>query len=183
MTASVEKIETENESEEQQTPSLDNLMEKYTVRFASRQEDWGVLDFQTKVSPKYKRAQIRYLGGGGTGAHQDPNMLPAEHFTLSTMLLPSGCEGPLHVHHDVEEVFFVIQGEVTIIWEQDGVEVEKVVGARDMLFTPAGVYRGLRNHTDSDCLMLVMLGAAKPQLPSYPPGSAMDLARKAARGV
>jgi quercetin dioxygenase-like cupin family protein len=174
MTASIEK---------EQALSLDEKMEKYTVRFASRQEDWGVLDFQSKVDPKYKRAQIRYLGGGGTGAHDDPNMLPAEHFTLSTMLLPSGCEGPLHKHHDVEEVFFVIKGSVTIIWEEDGLEIEKVIGERDMIFTPPGVYRGLRNHTDSDCLMLVLLGTAKPQLPTYPPGSAMDLARKAAKGI
>jgi quercetin dioxygenase-like cupin family protein len=173
MTASIER---------ENALSLDERMEKYTVRFASRQEDWGVLDFQTKVSPKYKRAQIRYLGGGGTGAHDDPNMLPAEHFTLSTMLLPSGCEGPLHKHPDVEEVFFVIKGSVTIIWEEDGTEIEKVITERDMIFTPPGVYRGLRNHTDSDCLMLVMLGASKPQLPSYPEGSPMDLARKAARG-
>jgi len=51
-----------------------------------------------------------------------------------------------------------------------------------MIFTPAGMYRGLRNDTDGDALMLVMLGAGKPKLPNYPEGSAMDLARKAARG-
>ncbi|HEX2915632.1 MAG TPA: cupin domain-containing protein [Chloroflexia bacterium] len=163
--------------------SLQTRMDKYTMRFASRQEDFDALDFQTKVSPKYRRAQIRYLGGGGTGMHDDPNIIPAEHFTLSTMLLPAGCEGPLHKHHDVEEVFFVMKGQVTIIWEEDGLEVERTLGERDMIFTPAGVYRGLRNDSDEDCLMLVMLGAGRPQLPTYPPGSEMEKARKAARGV
>lgn len=171
-------ISTENDT----SIPLKERIEKMTVRFASREEDWGALDFQTKVSPKYKRAQIRYLGGGGTGAHNDPNILEAQNFTLSTMLLPAGCEGPLHIHHDVEEVFFVIQGNVTIFWEENGVEEEVVLGPRDMIFTPAGMYRGLRNDTDGDALMLVMLGASKPQLPDYPEGSAMALARKAARG-
>lgn len=171
-------ISTENDT----SIPLKERIEKMTVRFASREEDWGALDFQTKVSPKYKRAQIRYLGGGGTGQHADPNILEAQHFTLSTMLLPSGCEGPLHIHHDVEEVFFVIQGSVTIFWEENGVEEEVVLSPRDMIFTPAGMYRGLRNDTDDDALMLVMLGASKPQLPDYPEGSAMALARKAARG-
>ncbi len=166
----------------EKSQSLEERMDKYTVKFASREEDWGALDFQTKVSPNYRRAQIRYLGGGGTGMHNDPNVITPEHFTLSTMLLPAGCEGPLHIHHDVEEVFFVIQGEVTIIWEEDGVESERVIGARDMTYTPAGVYRGLRNHTDADCLMLVMLGSPRPQLPDYPPGSAMEKARKEVKG-
>ncbi len=164
------------------TGSLQDRMEKHIVRLTGRQEDWGALDFQTKVSPKYRRAQIRYLGGGGTGMHDDPNILQANNFTLSTMLLPSGCEGPLHKHHDVEEVFFVIQGEVTIIWEEDGQEVESKIGERDMCYTPPGMFRGLRNDTGQDALMLVMLGTGRPQLPSYPEGGAMDLARKAARG-
>ena len=36
--------------------------------------------------------------------------VPAEHFTFSTMVLPAGCEGPLHLHTDAEEVFFVLRG-------------------------------------------------------------------------
>jgi mannose-6-phosphate isomerase-like protein (cupin superfamily) len=161
-----------------ETQSLEERMERYTVRLESRQADFGALDFQAQVDPKYKRAQIRYLGGGGTGMHDDPNILPADHFTLSTMMLPPGCEGPLHKHHDVEEVFFMLKGSVTVIWEEDGVEVERVINERDMIFTPAGVYRGLRNHTDQECLMLVMLGSGRPQLPSYPEGSPMAEARK-----
>ncbi len=166
----------------EKSQTLEERMKKYFVQYSSRTEDWGALDFQTKVSPTYKRAQIRYLGGGGTGMHDDPNVVPAEHFTLSTMRLPGGCEGPSHVHPDVEEVFFVIEGEVTIYWEEDGVRAEKILGPRDMIFTPANVYRGLFNHTDKDCFMLVMLGAGRPVLPSYPPGSAMEKARKEARG-
>ena len=130
------------------------------------------------MDPKYRRAQIRYLGGGGTGKHDDPNVITAQHFTLSTMLLPPGSEGPLHLHSDVEEVFFVLDGEVTCTWAEEGREVERALGPRDMICTPAGVYRGVRNDGDSDVLMLVMLGTGRPQLPTYPEGSPLIEARK-----
>ena len=32
-----------------------------------------------------------------------------------------------------------------------------------------GVYRGLRNDSDEDALMCIMLGASKPVTPTYPP--------------
>src|SRR3989442_458404 len=86
-------------------PSIDEI-DKFVARLSDRQIDWGVLDFQARVNPKYRRAQMRYVGGGGTGQHQDPNIIKAGHFTLSTMILPSGHEGPLHLHSDVEELFF-----------------------------------------------------------------------------
>ncbi|MEI9797563.1 hypothetical protein V5006_16615, partial [Enterobacter hormaechei] len=40
----------------------------------------------------------------------DTNTVQADHFTFSTMVLPSKCEGPLHLHDDVEEVFFMLNG-------------------------------------------------------------------------
>jgi mannose-6-phosphate isomerase-like protein (cupin superfamily) len=163
---------------------LQEKMEKYVVRLQDREMDWDALAFQAEVDPKYRRAQIRYVGGGGTGKHDDPKVVKAEHFTLSTMLLPPGAEGPLHLHHDVEEVFFVLQGKVTFIWEEDGDRAEATLGPRDMVWTPAGVYRGVRNDGDTDALFLVILGAARPQLPTYPEGSELErirLERAAAR--
>jgi mannose-6-phosphate isomerase-like protein (cupin superfamily) len=154
-------------------------LERHVVRLATRSLDWEALGFQADVDPRYRRAQMRYLGGGGTGKHDDPNIHPAEHFTLSTMVLPAHSEGPLHVHHDVEEVFFVLQGELTFLW--GGADLEEVVEttarARDMVFVPAGVYRGVRNDTDSEALMLVLLGSGRPELPTYPPGSPLTEAR------
>ncbi|PSR33813.1 MAG: cupin domain-containing protein [Sulfobacillus benefaciens] len=169
---------------ENQTHSLAEKMERYVVRLENREMDWSALAFQAEVDPRYRRAQIRYLGGGGTGKHDDPNVVPADHFTLSTMLLPPGSIGPLHKHHDVEEVFFVLQGHVTVTWEEDGVEIESQIGPRDMIWTPAGMYRGMRNDGDSDALVLVMLGTGRPQLPTYPPGTELEavrLRRKAER--
>ncbi len=62
---------------------------------------------------------MRYIGTGATGVASDTNTVPAEHFTFSTMVLPSKCEGPLHLHDDVEEVFFMLKGQITLMI-QDG---------------------------------------------------------------
>ncbi len=153
-------------------------IDNWIAKLGNRDFDWDALGFQAEVHPKYRRAQIRYLGGGGTGKHDDPNVVKAQHFTLSTMLLPPGSEGPLHLHSDVEEVFFVLEGKVTCTWAEDGREVERTLGPRDMICTPAGVYRGIRNDGDTDVLMLVMLGTGRPQLPTYPEGSPLIEARK-----
>jgi hypothetical protein len=46
-----------------------------------------------------------------------------------------------------------------------------VLGERDLISVPPGVYREEVNIGDEDALMCVMLGAAKPITPVYPPDS------------
>ena len=149
--------------------SLAERMNARIARYETRTYDWDALKFQADFDPKYRRAQMRYVGTGGTGVEGDGNAVPAEHFTFSTMVLPPGCEGPLHVHHDVEEVFFMIRGKVRLFFEKDGEKWETVIGERDLISVPPGVYRGLINERDEEALMCVMLGSAKPTIPTYPP--------------
>ena len=80
---------------------------------------------------------------------------------MSTMVIPAGHEGPLHTHHDVEEVFFVLTGQMTCFMEKDGEKVERTLGPRDAISVPAGVSRGERNDGDEDALMIVIVGAKK----------------------
>ena len=157
-------------------PNIDQI-DKYVARLKDRRADWDVLNFQAKVDPKYRRAQMRYVGGGGTGAHDDPNMIKAEHFTLSTMILPPGNEGPLHLHTDVEEIFFVLEGALTCIWGDGKSEIERKLAPRDMVWIPAGIWRGVRNDGSTDAVFLTLLGAQKPKLPDYPEGSPLSEAR------
>jgi quercetin dioxygenase-like cupin family protein len=164
--------------ETQAEGALAELMDRYIARLETRRLDWDALAFQARVDPRFRRAQIRYVGTGGTGAKADANIIPAEHFTFSTMLLPPGSEGPLHTHHDVEEVFFVLKGRVTVYWEKDGERVERVLGPRDLIWIPAGIARGERNDTDDVALMIVVLGAGQPQLPTYPEGSPLHGVRR-----
>lgn len=149
--------------------SLEATLKRRIARLATRTYDWDALKFQADFDKKYRRAQLRYVGTGGTGVAEDANAVPAEHFTFSTMLLPAGCEGPLHIHTDVEEVFFMMRGKIRLFFEKDGETWETELGERDLCSVPAGVYRGLKNEGDEDALMCVMLGAAKPVTPTYPP--------------
>ncbi|HEY7244469.1 MAG TPA: cupin domain-containing protein [Xanthobacteraceae bacterium] len=149
--------------------TLAQWMDSRVARFSTRKYDWNALKFQADYDPKYRRAQMRYIGTGGTGITTDQNTVPAEHFTFSTMILPAGAEGPLHVHNDVEEVFFVLRGKVKLIAEKDGERWEVIVGERDLISWPPGVYRGEINIGEEDALMCVMLGSPKPVTPTYPP--------------
>ncbi|MDE0176275.1 MAG: cupin domain-containing protein [Defluviicoccus sp.] len=149
--------------------TLADWMETRIARYETRRYDWNALKFQADFDPKYRRAQMRYLGTGGTGVADDANAVPSEHFTFSTMVLPPGCEGPPHVHDDVEEVFFMLRGKIRLTLERDGETFETELGERDLISVPPGVYRGLVNEGEEEALMCVMLGAARPRIPTYPP--------------
>ena len=151
-----------------QDQSLEDRITSRIARYETRTYDWDALKFQADFDPKYKRAQMRYMGTGGTGLSSDENTVPSEHFTFSTMVLPPGSEGPMHVHVDVEEVFFMLRGKIRLFLEQDGETWETEINERDLVSVPPGIYRGLLNHGQEEALMCVMLGATKPQTPTYP---------------
>ena len=144
-------------------------MESRVARLSSRKYDWDALKFQADYDPKYRRAQMRYIGTGGTGVAEDANVIASEHFTFSTMIIPAGHEGPPHLHVDVEEVFFVLRGKLKLVLEKDGERFETILTDRDVVSIPPGVYREEINIGDEDALMCVMLGAQKPITPTYPP--------------
>ncbi|MBL8338193.1 MAG: cupin domain-containing protein [Rhodoferax sp.] len=151
--------------------SFAQWMESRVARFQTRRYDWDALKFQADYDPKYRRAQMRYMGTGGTGVASDSNTVPAAHFTFSTMVIPAGHIGPSHIHYDVEEAFFVMRGKMKIVCEKDGERWESVLHERDLISVPPGVYREEQNIGDEDALMCVMLGAPKPITPVYPPDS------------
>ena len=96
-------------------------------------------------------------------------MIPAEHFTLSNMIIPAGGEGPMHLHTDAEEVFFVLRGKIKVMVEKDGEYFETILNERDCVSVPPGVYRGEINIGEEDAIMMVMIGSPKPITPTYPP--------------
>ena len=147
---------------------FDDWMESRVARYETRKYDWDVLKFQADFDPKYRRSQMRYMGTGGTGMGTDNNTVPSEHFTFSTMVLPPGCEGPPHIHTDVEEVFFMLRGSIRLTIQDGDKKWESVLKERDLISVPPGVYRELINEGQEEALMCVMLGASKPVTPSYP---------------
>jgi mannose-6-phosphate isomerase-like protein (cupin superfamily) len=151
--------------------SFSEWMQARIATRASRRYDWDALKFQADFDPKYRRAQMRYVGTGGTGVGKDTNTVPSAHFTFSTMVIPAGNIGPSHIHYDVEEIFFVMRGQMKVICEKDGERFEAVLGERDLISVPPGVYREEHNIGDEDALMCVMLGSPQPITPTYPPDS------------
>ncbi|HWL04404.1 MAG TPA: cupin domain-containing protein [Xanthobacteraceae bacterium] len=150
--------------------TFESWIESRIARYDTRQLDWNALKFQADHDPKYRRAQMRYIGTGATGVDSDENVVPAEHFTFSTMVLPAGCEGPPHLHTDAEEIFFVLRGnKLRFIIEHEGKRVETVLKERDLISVPPGLYRGLVNEGIEEALMCVIIGNNKPVTPTYPP--------------
>lgn len=159
------------------TAALEELIDSSIASRETRVVDFDTLKFQTKAGEKFRRGQVRYIGSGATGNHEDDTtILPSEHFTFSNMVLPSGCVGPEHTHPDVEEVFFVLEGEVefSVHDVEDGTKkASRTLGYRDLIRVPAGVPRSLRTVSDTDALICVIIGAKKPAIPFYPPSSEM----------
>lgn len=156
------------------TTDLDALLENCIATAETRHEDWDTLAFQAKAGDQYRRAQIRYIGSGATGDHSaDSRTLPPEHFTFSNMRLPVGGVGPEHVHHDVEEVFYVLEGTLRVRLHRDGEVAERDLGYRDLIRVPAGMARSLENVGEGEALFCVVIGTGKPQLPTYPETSPM----------
>ena len=162
----VKEPKTERSWDRPEGASFAQWMDTRVARHATRKYDWDALKFQADYDPKYRRAQMRYVGTGGTGVAKDVNVVAAEHFTFSTMLIPAGHIGPMHIHNDVEEIFFVMRGKMKVILEKrhDDGKVdrwESTLGERDLISIPPGVYREEHNVGEEDALMCVMLGAAK----------------------
>ena len=143
---------------------LSELLERQVARWTDRTGDWDA--FADARVDGYRRAQHRFIGYGASGK-TDGGYIPAEHFTLSIMFVPPGQGNAAH-RHEVEEVFFVLQGKVKVFFEDGaGQRVEAVLGQWDCVSCPAEVIHGYENVGLEPAYMQVMLGAARPQLMGY----------------
>lgn len=73
-------------------------------------------------------------------------MLFAEH------PVPPGYEIPLHVHHDEDELFYILEGELTLV-SQGG---EALAGPGSFVHLPRGIAHGFANRSDGPVRMLVI---------------------------
>ena len=118
-------------------------MKKYVGRFREKKPDWAA--FEDAKIEGYKRAQHRFIGAGGSGKHDDPNVIPASNFTLSIMYVKPGQGNAAHTH-EVEECFFVLQGFLDVFVEDEsGKRVTTRLGPWECIACPAGVIHGYQN--------------------------------------
>lgn len=140
---------------------------EHIQRFGAKELDWEPFAKQGDFEEKYRRAHVRMVGASITGKHSEPGTITADRFTLSVMMMPPGGVAPSHAH-EVEEVFFVVKGELTAWWESDdGQILRTVLREREMLHSPASIMHGLHNHTDEEALVQVIIGVGRPQKPTY----------------
>ncbi|MBI2206814.1 MAG: cupin domain-containing protein [Candidatus Rokubacteria bacterium] len=146
------------------TATIDELLRTHVARFTDRIADWDA--FADARVEGYRRAQHRYIGSGASGK-ADVRAIPAEHFTLSIMFVPPGQGNAAHTH-EVEEVFFILDGKVKVFFEDaGGRRVEAVLGRWDCVCAPANVIHGFENVGLEPAYLQVMLGKARPDLMTY----------------
>ncbi len=144
---------------------LDDVMSRYTGRFSQKKPDWAA--FEDAKIEGFKRAQHRFIGAGGSGKHNDPSVIPARGFTLSIMYVEPGQGNAAHTH-EVEEIFFVLDGILTVfIEDEQGGRREARLTKWECIACPPGVIHGYVNDSLSPVYFQVMLGRAKPETMGY----------------
>ena len=145
--------------------TLEEIMGRYVARFRDRKPDWAA--FEDAKIEGWKRAQHRFIGAGGSGKHHDVNAIPAGNFTLSIMFVNPGQGNAAHTH-EVEEVFFVLQGFLDVFVEDEtGRRLTTRLGPWECIATPAGVIHGYDNASLEPVYFQVMLGRGKPEPMGY----------------
>ena len=144
--------------------AVTDIAQRYVARFKDRKADWAA--FEDAKIDGFKRAQHRFIGGGGSGKHADPNTIPPSGFTLSIMYVEPGQGNAAHTH-EVEEVFFVLKGHLTAFLEDEAGRVEVRLGPWECICCPAGVVHGDSNDSLEPVYFQVMLGRAKPEAMGY----------------
>ena len=145
--------------------SLDEIAARYIGRFRDKVPDWEA--FEDAKIEGYRRAQHRFIGAGGSGKHDDPNAIPARAFTLSIIFCPPGQGNAAHTH-EVEEIFFVLQGYLSVFIENEaGNRVTRKLGPWECIACPPGVIHGFDNDSLEPVYFQVMLGRGRPDAMGY----------------
>ena len=145
--------------------SLEEIADRYVARYSDRVPDWEA--FEDAKTEGYKRAQMRFIGGGGSGKHEDSKAVPPRGFTLSIMFVNPGQGNAAHTH-EVEEVFFVLQGLLDVFLEDDaGRRIFRRLGKWETISCPPGVIHGYINQSLEPVYFQVLLGRARPEAMGY----------------
>jgi mannose-6-phosphate isomerase-like protein (cupin superfamily) len=145
--------------------SLEEISRKFVARFRDRTPDWAA--FEDAKIDGFKRAQHRFIGAGGSGKHGDSDAIPPRGFTLSIMYVEPGQGNAAHTH-EVEEVFFVLQGFLDVfIEDEEGHRVSMRLGKWECIACPPGVIHGYANSSLEPVYFQLMLGRARPETMGY----------------
>ncbi|MFO1079376.1 MAG: cupin domain-containing protein [Reyranellaceae bacterium] len=162
------------------TPSpLAEQMRSHAGLFTDKRFDWDAFPVN-RGFPDLARAQMRYVGAGGSPKTNDPTTLRAEHFTFSLVHQPAGNFAASHAHEVVEH-FMVLEGVLTVgtVWGDEVIEAQ--LGPRDLLLNKSGRPHGFRNDGIEPVLMQITVGSGTPDMPvhvCHPKDKDLDLSRR-----
>ncbi len=140
--------------------SPEDILKRHVRRFGEIEADWHA--FADSQIEGTRRAQYRFIGAGGSGKHKDGTFIPPGNFTLSIVMLPPGQGGSAH-SHEIEEAFFVLDGELTVfVQDEAGKQARTVLKKWECISCPAGVMHGFVNESRAPVYVQIMLGKGRP---------------------
>lgn len=151
--------------------SLQEFVNSRIARFSTQRYDFSALKFQADFAAKYQQTQMHCIASGQRGAAGDSTAIASDKFYFSTHVLAAQTQQAFFAHNDVEEVLFVLRGEIELTVEYHGEQYSTRLNERDLISIPPMVYRRLYNPGLEDCVLCVMLG----QEPTSSYSSATDL--------
>jgi mannose-6-phosphate isomerase-like protein (cupin superfamily) len=98
-------------------------------------------------------ARLPYVGEGGA---------PPGGYRMDMIHLPKG----VSVHgyeRPVEDAYFVLEGCITVGWEEAGRLEEERLGPRDMIFNPPGRVHYFRNDGVGDAEFMLLIGTSQAE--------------------
>lgn len=157
---------------------LTTELRAHVVRHVDKTFDWDAFP-SNRGFPELERAQMRYIGAGGSPKVGEVGTLPPKNFTLSLIYKHVGKYAACHAH-EIEESFLILKGVLTVGWERDGEVVEVRLGPKDMILNARDVGHGFRTDGVEPVLMSISVDVGKPLPPRYlyhPKNTRPELAR------
>lgn len=118
-------------------------MARHIIRFCDRKPQWHPAGF----------GKLTYIGEGGA---------PAGTFRKDLVHLPRG-NGVRTYERSVEEAYLVLEGCLTVGWEEDGKVMEKRLGPRDLILNPPGQRHWFKNDGLGDAQFMMIVGTPKAE--------------------
>ena len=134
-------------------------------RYLDKTWDWNAFPSNDGY-PELERAQMRYIGAGGSPKVDDASTLKPGAFTCSLIFQEHGRRAAVH-HHKIEELFFVHSGQLTMTWQFGDETFDFIAGPGDAVLNPTSRPHGFRNDGTEDCVMQIMVATAAPMHPTY----------------
>jgi mannose-6-phosphate isomerase-like protein (cupin superfamily) len=134
-------------------------------RYLDKRWDWDAFP-SNRGYVELERAQMRYIGAGGSPKVGDPTTLAPGAFTCSLIYQEPGKRASVH-YHQIEELFFIHAGTLTMTWQFGDELVDFTLGPGDAVLNPTNRPHGFRNDGPDDVVMQIMVATAGPMAPTY----------------